>query len=98
MQEQLVEDRIGLDRVHNVGRLVDAKLLRDDLELCLQHLTHTVFDRIFQYEVDGAHHMVLTDTVDAANTLFNPHRVPRQIEVDDDVAELQVQTFAAGIR
>ena len=34
------------------------------------------------------HHMVLPDTVHPADALFDPHRVPRHVEVDDDVAEL----------
>ena len=42
--------------------------------------------------------VALADTVHAANALFDAHRVPRHVEVDDDVAELQVQTFTTGIR
>ena len=42
--------------------------------------------------------MLLADTIHPANALFDPHGVPRHVEVDDDVTELQVQTFTAGIR
>ena len=97
MHEQLVEDRVGLDRIHHVGRLVDAKLLRDDLELFLQHLAHAVFHGVFEHEVDGANHVLLSNAVHLANALLDPHRVPRHVEVDDDMAELQVQAFATGI-
>ena len=62
-----------------------------------QHLAHAMLDRVLQHEVDGAHDVRLADTVDAADALFDPHRVPRHVEVDDDVAELQVQALAAGV-
>ena len=42
--------------------------------------------------------VLLSDAVHPANALLDPHRVPRHVEVDDDVAELQVQTFTTGIR
>ena len=98
MHEQLVEDRIGLNRIHHISRLVNAKLLRDDLELFLQHLAHAVLHGVFEHEVDGTHHVLLSDTVYPANALLDPHRVPRHVEVDDEMAELQVQTFTTGIR
>jgi len=39
----------------------------------------------------------LTDTVDAAKTLFDAVRVPGQIVVDHQVGALQVDPFAGGI-
>src|SRR6185369_13155017 len=40
----------------------------------------------------------LTDSIDAADSLLEPHRIPRQLEVDDDTADVvQVQPFAGGV-
>ena len=41
---------------------------------------------------------LLTYTVSSATALFNLHGIPRKIVVDDDIRELQVQTFTTGIR
>ena len=56
-----------------------------------------MFDGVFENEVDGAHHVALADTVHPANALFDAHRVPRHVEIDDHVAELQVQAFPTCI-
>lgn len=39
--------------------------------------------------------MRLTNTIDAADPLFNFHGIPGQIPIEHDAAELQVKTFAA---
>ena len=41
--------------------------------------------------------MGLTDAIDAPDALLNLHRVPRQVVIEHDMAELQVQTLAAGV-
>lgn len=41
--------------------------------------------------------MLLTDAMDAAEPLLDLHRVPRHVEVDHRVAELQVASFAPGL-
>ena len=97
LNEYLVEHCLRLDRVHHVGGLVHAELLGDDFELGLQHLADAVLHRVFENEVDGPHHMALADTVHAANALFDAHRVPRHVEVDDHVAKLKVQALAASV-
>jgi hypothetical protein len=35
--------------------------------------------------------------VDAADTLFDSHRIPGQVEIDQGVAELHVAPLAAGL-
>src|ERR1039458_9598749 len=40
----------------------------------------------------------LSDPVNAAEPLLDLHRVPRQVEVDHGVTELQVATLAGGLR
>jgi hypothetical protein len=39
----------------------------------------------------------LPNTIDTSDPLFDPHRIPRHVEVHDDVAELKVQTFATRV-
>ena len=43
-------------------------------------------------------HFPLADAVDAAETLLDPVRVPRQVVIDHEVRPLQVEAFARGIR
>ncbi len=97
LQEQFVKDRLGIDRIHHIGGLINTKLLRNDFEFGLQHLPNPVFHRVFQHKVDGAHHMALADTVHAANALLNAHGVPGHVKVNNHMAELQIQTFTASI-
>src|SRR5690606_8875696 len=98
LDKELIEQRFCLDRVHYVGGLIYAELFGDDRELRLQNLPNAMLDRVLQDEVDRAQHVRLPDTVDAADALFDPHRVPGHVEVHDDVAELEVQTLASSVR
>ena len=41
--------------------------------------------------------MLLADPVHPPDPLLDPHRVPGQVVVHDDVCELEVQAFATGI-
>ena len=41
---------------------------------------------------------VLADSVDAADALLEPHRIPRELKIDQQpAAAMQVQAFGAGI-
>ena len=94
---EIVEHLSGLRRIEDVFGLVDAKFRQDDRQLLLQHLADAVLDRIPDHEVDGPHGVGLADAVDAADPLLQLHRIPGNVVVDHHVAELQVQTFAAGV-
>src|SRR5262249_31259638 len=61
------------------------------------HVPDAQFDRSFEREVEGANDVLLANAVDATNPLLQLHRVPREVVIHDNVAELQVQTFAASI-
>ena len=55
-------------------------------------------DRAVVVQVDDADCGVgLTDTVDAADPLLDPHRVPRHVVVDHRAAELEVQSLGGGV-
>jgi hypothetical protein len=61
---------------------------REDVRLC----------RSDCQQVDGVHHALLPDPVDAADALFEAHGIPGQFEVDDDTAAfLEVQPLAGRI-
>ena len=84
-------------RVEHVAQLVHTKLFKNPLKLLLKDLPHPQLDRIFEREVECSYGMLLSDTVHPANALLEPHRIPREIVVYDDVAELQVQPLASGL-
>ncbi len=56
-----------------------------------------MLDRILKNEINGAHHMVLADTIHPADALFYSHRVPGDVVVDHHVAKLKIQALAACI-
>ncbi|KVG64595.1 hypothetical protein WS80_17145 [Burkholderia pseudomultivorans] len=41
--------------------------------------------------------VTLSDTVDTPYTLLDLHRVPRQVEVDQQVSGLEIQTFGGRV-
>ncbi len=49
-------------------------------------------------EVDHDHVMLLAVTVTATNSLFDALRIPRQVVVHDQRAELQVDALGCGFR
>ena len=49
------------------------------------------------HQVGQQHIVVLADAVQPAETLLDLHRVPRQVEVDHHMAELQVAALPGGL-
>src|SRR5690606_21750686 len=95
--KQLIKQRLDFHGVHHVGGFIDPELLGNDLQLLLQNFADTVFHGVFQHEVDGTHHMGLANAVDAAYSLLQAHRIPGHIEVDDHMAELEVETLTTSV-
>jgi hypothetical protein len=51
-----------------------------------------------RYQVKCVDRALLTDPIDAADALLEPHRVPRQLEVDDEAAaSVKVEAFCGGV-
>src|ERR1700730_6470492 len=46
---------------------------------------------------DGDRFAWLAVAVDTPDTLLNPHGVPRTIVIDKEIAELEIETFAADL-
>lgn len=98
LNKKFVEQWLRLDQIHHIGNFVHAEFLCDHSELCFENFANPMLDGVFEYEIDGSHNMRLPDAVHAPNTLLDPHRVPRHVEVDDDMAELKIEALAASVR
>src|SRR5581483_2602424 len=79
-----VEDPVA-ERLLDVGELLEEAL--EDLPL----------DRVRRGEVEDVDVSLLADAMDAPHPLFEPVRVPRQVVVDHQVAELEVDPLACGL-
>ena len=95
---ELLEERPALGGVEHVLGLVHAELVEDGQELVLQDLTDPQLHAVLEDEVERLHRVLLADAVHTTDPLFDPHRVPRQVVVDHDVGELEVQALATGVR
>ena len=84
--------------IEDVAGFVHAKLFENDRELLLQDLADAELDAVLEEEIDGADNCLLADTIHAANPLLDPHGIPRDVVIDDDVTKLEVEPLAAGIR
>ena len=83
--------------IEDIGILIDSHFFEYHRELFFQHLSHTVFNRVCYDKIENLHISRLPDTIHTTAALFDLHRIPRQIVVDDDIRELQVQAFATGV-
>ena len=83
--------------VEHIGEFVYSELFENARQLFFQNVSDAELNGSFKSEVQRANDMFLTDTIDTADSLFDLHRVPRQIVIHDDMAELKIKTLAAGI-
>ena len=83
----------------DVALVIDlADRLGDFHQLLVQHQEDAAFDGVGQHKVVDLCRVVLSVAVDAADALLHIHRVPRQVEVEQDARELQVDAFTASRR
>ena len=83
--------------IKDIRILIDAHFFEDHRELFFQHFPYTVFNRLCYDEIENLHISRLPDTIYTTTALLDLHRIPRQIVVNDDIRELQVQTFATSV-
>jgi len=92
-----------------LGELVRAEPLAEDqagvaddefeqVHLVLEDLQQVLLKGVLLNEVVDVHRVLLTDVMQAAGALFDLHRIPGQIEVDEAVAELEVAAFGVAVR
>src|SRR3990172_3946726 len=68
------------------------------VDLVLQDIEDMVFNRLSDRKIEDENISSLTDPVQPPDPLFDPHRIPREIQVDERIAELQVSALAARFR
>ena len=95
-EDALLEIHAGLDGAqHLVGGTEDAA---EEAELLAQQFEHAAVGLVaLVQEVDDHHVVLLPVAVAAADALLDALRVPGQVVVDDQRAELQVDAFRRGL-
>lgn len=59
---------------------------------------HPKLHTVLEDEVERLDRVLLANAVHSPDTLLDLHWIPRKVVIDDDVGELQIQTFAACVR
>ena len=80
-----VEHRVVVERITNLLQLVQQAL--EDMPL----------DRVRGDEIEDQAVLLLTVAVDAPHALLEAIRIPRDVVVEEDVADLQVDPLARGL-
>ena len=83
----------GAEHVEHLAAVGLALLL----DLAQQPGEHLALAGVVGDEVPQAADLVLADAVDPAEALLDPVRVPRQVVVDHQVRDLEVQALAGGV-
>ena len=87
------------DAADDVEHFVGFQLAPNDLELPQQRADDQTFSRVVRDEIDDDHRVVLlAEPMNAAHALFQPGRIPRDVVVHHQPAELQVDAFARRVR
>src|SRR4051794_8910435 len=68
----------------------------EHVDLFIEDAQHRILDRPRGDQVEDEHLTGLADAVDAPHALLDRHRIPRNVEVDERVAELQITSLTAG--
>ena len=77
---------------------VVAEVVAHRLELLEHAGQHFALARVLRDEVEDAHVVLLAEAVDAAHALLEAVRVPRDVVVDHQAAELQVDPLTGRLR
>src|SRR5262249_19652333 len=78
-----------------------ADLANDQLkhrDLFLKQAEHLFLQGAARNQIEHEHLTVLADAIDAAYALFDRHRVPGDVEIDQGVAELDVAPLSTRLR
>ena len=87
----------GQNFAHDVEDRIVVQRVADLLELFKQPLENAALNRVGRDEVEDQAVLALAVAVDAAHPLLQPVRVPRDVVVEQDVADLKVDAFAGGL-
>ena len=87
----------GHDLADDVENRIVVQRVADFLELVQELFENATLNRVGRNEVEDQAVVALAVSVDATHPLFEPVRVPRNVIVDQEVAELQVDAFASSL-
>ena len=82
---------------HDVENCVVIQRVADLLELFQQPVEHMALDGVGGHEVEDQAVFGLAVAVDAPHALLQPVRVPRDVIVEEDVADLEIDALAGGL-
>ena len=89
-------EHVAQDIEHLAGAL-RVEVVFDGLDALKQFVEHAAFARVRRNKIENEAVLLLAVTVDAAHALFKPDRIPRNVVVDHQPAELKVDAFAGGL-
>ena len=59
---------------------------------------HSRLVAVARNQMEDVHRPALPDSVDPADALLEPHRIPRQLEIDDEPTRpLEIESLAGGV-
>src|SRR5207248_9756179 len=87
----------SLRRIEDISGLVDTKFFENDSQFGLKYLANPVFYGIFKCKVDGLNRMGLSNTINASDALFEAHRIPGNIVIDNYMRKLKIEAFTSGL-
>ena len=87
----------GQDLAHHVEDGIVLQRVADLLQLLEQPLQDMALDRVGRDEVEDQAVLALAVAVDASHPLLQAVRVPRDVVVEEDVADLKVDALAGGL-
>ena len=73
---QFIKELTSLNRIQDIPGFIHTKLQQDGFKFFLQDIPNTEFDSIFKYEIQCLDRMGLTNPVDPADPLLDPHGIP----------------------
>ena len=74
-----------------------VEIVLNGLDALEQLLQHAAFARVGGDEIEDEAILLLAVAVDAAHALLQAHGIPRDVVIDHQPAELQVDAFAGGL-
>ena len=90
--------RLALEQAaDDIEHIVGGQFVANLLELLQKHLQHPALARAARYQVDDPDFELLAVAMDPAHPLFQAGRVPRNVVVDHQAAELQIDALARGV-
>src|SRR4051812_3583066 len=96
VEHELGEVAVLLNAAEDRADLADHQL--EHRYLLVQQLQQLLLERVAGDEVEHEDLAALPDAIDAPDALLDRHRIPRHVEIDQGVAELDVAALAARLR